>query len=76
MKNIIFKKTGRDYDFIATIENENDYPVRVIDYYENELEDIIVPANDWVGLFADERGRMWVKKIEKGEYSLGEVDDE
>lgn len=75
MKNIIFKKTGRNYDFIATIENTNDFPVRVIDYYDAELEDLVVPANDWIGLLADETGRMWVKKIRDGAYSLGEIAD-
>jgi len=75
MKNIIFKKTGRNYDFIATIENTNDFPIRVIDYYDAELEDLVVPANGWIGLLSDEEGRMWAKKIKYGSYSLGEIAD-
>lgn len=43
-------ETGRDYDFIATVENDTDK-----EYYIDELE-LSVPAHDWVGLLADEDG--------------------
>ena len=47
---IVVKTTGKDYDFIATIENNTDE-----DYYINEI-DMNIPAHDWVGLLADEDG--------------------
>ena len=47
---IIVKTTGRDYDFIATIENNTDK-----DQYIEEI-DTTVPAHDWVGLLADDDG--------------------
>ena len=42
--------TGRDYDFIATIENDTDE-----EYCVEELG-LCVPAHDWVGLLADDEG--------------------
>lgn len=42
--------TGRDYDFIATIENDTDE-----EYCVEDLG-LCVPAHDWVGLLADDEG--------------------
>lgn len=42
--------TGRDYDFIATIENDTDE-----EYCVEELG-LCVPAHDWVGFLADDEG--------------------
>ena len=42
--------TGRDYDFIATIENDTDE-----DYCVEDLG-LCVPAHDWVGFLADDEG--------------------
>lgn len=42
--------TGRDYDFIATIENDTDE-----EYCVEELG-LCIPAHDWVGLLADDEG--------------------
>lgn len=46
-------ETGRDYDFIATVENttDEDYLVE-----GSGFEEFTVPAHDWVGLLADEDG--------------------
>lgn len=48
-------ETGRDYDFVAVIENKTDEPViMVMDEdiaLENAIEEtFLIPANDWVGL--------------------------
>ena len=68
------ESTGKDYDFIATIENKTDKKIRV-HYKDMDLLDtydtIDVEPNDWVGLLADEEGRGWVRTFE-----LGQVDVE
>ena len=71
---ICVESTGRDYDFIATVENKTDKKIRV-HYKDMDLLDtydtIDVEPNDWVGLLADEEGRGWVRTFE-----LGQVDVE
>lgn len=66
--------TGRDYDFIATIENKTDKNIRLrynpMDF-DVIYDTIDVEPNDWVGLLADEEGRGWVRTFE-----LGQVDVE
>lgn len=59
-KNIILKSTGRDYDFIATIENKLDKPIHIT--FENE-DKIGMSANNWVGLLADDDGRNTINNI-------------
>lgn len=66
--------TGRDYDFIATIENKTDKKIRL--RYNPMDFDIIydtidIEPNDWVGLLADKEGYDLVRKFE-----LGQVDVE
>lgn len=71
------ESTGKDYDFIATIENKTDKKVRV--YYKDvdipDIYDIIdVEPNDWVGLLADEEGRGWVRTFELGQVEIEVLD--
>ena len=67
------ESTGRDYDFIATIENKTDKKIRV-HYKDMDLLDtydtIDVEPNDWVGLLADEEGRGWVRTFELGQVEV------
>ena len=53
---ICVESTGRDYDFIATVENKTDKKIR-IHYKDMDLLDtydtIDVEPDDWVGLLAD-----------------------
>ena len=68
------ESTGKDYDFIATIENKTDKNIRLrynpMDF-DVIYDTIDVEPNDWVGLLADEEGRGWVRTFE-----LGQVDVE
>lgn len=66
-KNIILKSTGRDYDFIATIENKLDKSIRIT--FENE-DEIGMSANNWVGLLADDDGRETVDNIINRRFSV------
>lgn len=69
----VFKRTGRDFDFIATFENNKDY-AREITFTSETLngERIYIDAHDWVGILADDTGRAMVKAFEKDEYYIAE----
>ena len=47
------KLTGHDYDFMAYIENKTDEDIH-IEFPLDEMEPVDVPANDWVGIEANE----------------------
>lgn len=66
------KKTGHDYDFIATIENNTDKTMKLyIDDLEGWYsEPVVVAANDWVGFLADEEGRFQVESIMNGDFQV------
>ena len=61
------ESTGKDYDFIATIENKTDKNIRLrynpMDF-DVIYDTIDIESNDWVGLLADEEGRGWVRTFE------------
>ena len=71
--------TGRDYDFIAIIDNKTDGQI-CIHYdepsYNDNYEPILVAPNDWFGLLADDEGRNWVKAIENNQIYIVTGDDE
>ena len=71
--------TGRDYDFIAIIDNKTDGQI-CIHYdkpgYNDNYEPILIAPNDWAGLLADEEGRDWVKAIENNQIYVVTNDDE
>ena len=66
-KNILLKSTGRDYDFIAIIENKLDKPIHIT--FENE-DAIGMSANNWVGLLADDDGIETVDNIINRRFSV------
>ena len=65
-----FKETGRDYDFIAAIENDTDKTLKLfIDDLEGWYSDpIIVPPHEWVGFLADDEGRFQAESIKNGDF--------
>lgn len=71
--------TGRDYDFIAIIDNKTDGQI-CIHYdepgYNDNYDPILVAPNDWFGLLADDEGRNWVKAIENNQIYIVTNDDE
>lgn len=71
--------TGRDYDFIAIIDNKTDGQI-CIHYdepgYNDNYDPILVAPNDWIGLLADEEGRDWLKAIENNQIYVVTDDDE
>ena len=71
--------TGRDYGFIAIIDNKTDGQI-CIHYdkpgYNDNYDPILVAPNDWFGLLADDEGRDWVKAIENNQIYVVAGDDE
>ena len=71
--------TGRDYGFIAIIDNKTDGQI-CIHYDEpscnNNYDPILVAPNDWFGLLADDEGRDWLKAIENNQIYIVTDDDE
>ena len=71
--------TGRDYDFIAIIDNKTDGQI-CIHYdepgYNDNYDPILVAPNDWIGLLADDEGRDWLKAIENNQIYVATNDDE
>lgn len=71
--------TGRDYDFIAIIDNKTDGQI-CIHYdkpgYNDNYDPILIAPNDWAGLLADDEGRDWVKAIENNQIYVVTDDDE
>ena len=71
--------TGRDYDFIAIIDNKTDGQI-CIHYdkpgYNDNYDPILIAPNDWIGLLADDEGRDWLKAIENNQIYIVTDDDE
>lgn len=62
------KRTGRDYDFIATIENKTDLTLAITpaDYDEP----FYIEPLGWVGLLADDEGYYTLEAIENGRFEF------
>lgn len=77
-QGITLISTGRDYDFSHTLENENDYPVRIhlTGKYEYMVEETVIPAHDWVGLFAGYTGPVTEAAFEEGKFVIKCYDEE
>ena len=66
-------ETGRDYDFIAVVENKLDEEIQVIfDDEDLEPETMTIDGNDWCGILANYGGRLVVEEIKGGRF-LAEV---
>jgi len=62
---ILAKETGRNYDFIATIENKTDHEI-LITFEDEYIEPIVV--DDWVGILADSNGYETVEALKEGKF--------
>lgn len=67
--NVIYKddyitvsETGRDYDFIAIIENDSEELVRFEQYGEDYFD---IDPHDYIGLLADDQGRHILQAIKE-----------
>ena len=70
---------GRDSVFIALIENKLDGQI-CIHYdepgYNDNYDPILIAPNDWVGLFANEKGRDWVEAFKNNQIYVATNSDE
>lgn len=64
---ILAKETGRNYDFIATIENKTDHEI-LITFEDEYIEPIVV--DDWVGILADSNGYETVEALKEGKFTV------
>ncbi len=73
------KSTGRDYDFVATVENKTDKNIRIrynpMDFLVTH-DTIDIAPNDWIGLLADEEGYDLVQKFELGQIEVEVLEKE
>lgn len=71
------ESTGRNYDFIASVENKTDKNIR-IHYKDMDLFDVYdtidIEPNDWVGLLADEEGKGWIRTFALGQIEIEVLD--
>lgn len=68
-------ETGRDYDFVAVIENKTDKPITMVMDKEIADENCIIdqfniPSNDWIGLTNWEFDGNTKQALEQGDYEI------
>ena len=70
---------GQGSAFIAVIENKLDEQI-CVHYdepgYNDNYDPILIAPNKWVGLFANEKGRDWMKAFENNQIYVVTNDDE
>lgn len=64
---IVIKTTGKNYDFIATIENKTNKEICII-FANDEIDPIVV--NDWVGILADNNGYQSLAALQNSEFEV------
>ena len=75
MEDIIsINRTCPDYDFIATVKNNTNETVEIV-FNDKELEPITINVGGWVGILADENGRMQLHELEAGLFEIDLPDD-
>lgn len=62
-------RTDRDYDFIAVIENKTDKEVQIT-FFDDEIENIVVEPNDWVGLLANEADYLILDELKAERFDV------
>lgn len=71
--------TGKDYDFIAVIENKTNQKI-CVHYdepgYNDNYDPILIQPNSWVGLLADDEGYDWIEAIKSNQIYITTNDDE
>lgn len=73
---IIIETTGKDYDFIATVENKTNNTINIVFTEEyRDLESFKINPNDWVGLLADEEGYLSLGRLKSNNFYTTFEDD-
>lgn len=66
---ITIEKTGRNYDFIATVENKHGETIEIV-CNDDLLEPFTISGGDWVGILADDEGRILLEALESGLFDV------
>lgn len=67
---IKISETGRDYDFIAIIENKTDNEID-IEYQNGFIQSIItIYPNDWIGVLADADGYIVLDSLKNKNFKI------
>lgn len=66
-------ETGRNYDYIAVVENKHDNEIQVIFNDETfEPETLTIAGDNWCGILADNNGCFLLEELKNGRF-LAEV---
>lgn len=69
-ETIKISETGRNYDFIAIIENKTDNIVE-IEYQNGYIKSTItIYSNDWIGILADEDGYIVLDSLRNNNFKI------
>lgn len=60
--------TEQDYDYRVLFENKTDRPITVIG--SDEVENVEIPAYNWIGLLYGEQALEWIKIIEAKDFCI------
>lgn len=63
---VSFEETRRNYDFVATVANYTDTPVKITAGENEGLEPLVVQAYDWIGLLANSTEKLMAELIKTG----------
>lgn len=68
-EHITVKETGRNYDFIATIENNTDAQIVITFTSDYEyIEPIKIAPQDWIGIEASDEGYATIVALMERKY--------
>lgn len=70
---VSFEETGRNYEFVATVANYTNRPVKIM-AGEEGLEPLVIQAHDWIGLLANSTEKLMAELIKNGDFSIEEAD--
>ena len=62
-------RTGRDYDFVGTIENKTDKEIQIT-FDNEEIESFSIEPDEWVGILADDEGYSVLEEIEAERFTV------
>lgn len=70
-ENILVCSTGDNVDFVATVENKTGNALNlVIPLFDDSEPYFGINSHDWVGLFADNEGRVIQEELSKGRFYI------
>ena len=72
---LLIKETGRNFDFIATIENKSKNRIEII-FDNEELDRIEIEPEEWTGILTDTEGALQTVELIEGHFNIDSIDGE